>query len=50
MQNLTVKLHERWLRNAKTLEWGSKIVRMKERMTEWIERERESEWLKKIDL
>ena len=32
--SVTVKLHERWLQNAKTLEWGSKIVRMKERMTE----------------
>jgi hypothetical protein len=59
MHNLTVKLHERWLRNAKTLEWGSKTVwmkleRKKERMTEGSEREsereREQEWLKKYRL
>ena len=53
-----MQLHERWVRNARTLEWGSKIVWMKlERKKEWQkevrerewEREREQEWLKNID-
>ncbi len=44
MHNLTVQLHETWVRNATTLEWGSKKVWMKlERMTEGSERESERE-------